>query len=164
MFTSKDVTKGSIVCIKRGITISSEFLRFTDYLIIIVRSISGSQYLLDWDTTINYGDFVQDPVDPDKVNCEFSRTSEDGYVAVKVTQDVKAGQELMVTFGKLWWSHYYRNEWNINPDQMNPLQRKVQQVYGIDESLAIYISEQCSSSKAIAYNLDQFNNWNFGRD
>ena len=163
MYSSKNVTKGSIVCIKRGITVTSEFLGFTDYDIENIRSISGAPYLLDRDLSVlGYGDYVQDPVDPEKVNCEYSETFENGYVAVKATQDVKAGQEFLVSFGRLWWSYYYRFDWNINPDQMNPLQRKVKQVYGIDESIASWIYELSSSSKAIANNVDQFNDWNFG--
>ena len=163
MFSSKDVTKGSIVCIKRGITVTSEFLGFTDYDIRNIRSIRGSPYLLDRDPSfLGYGDYVQDPVDPEKVNSEFSETFKDGYAAVKVTQDVKAGQELLVSFGKLWWSYYYRTDWNINPDQMPPLQRKVQQVYGIDESLSNSIFEENSISFAISENLHKFMDWNFG--
>ena len=81
---------------------------------------------------------------------------------MKVTQDIKAGQELLVSFGKLWWSYYYRTDWNINPDEMPPLQCKVQQVYGIDESLRHSIFEGNSISFDISEKLYKFMDWNFG--
>ena len=123
---------------------------------------TSAVYVLDRDPSfLGYGDYVQDPVDPEMVNSEFNETYKNGYAAVKVTQDLKAGQELLVSFGKLWWSYYYKTDWNYNPEQMPPLQRKIQQVYGIDESLSNSIFEENSISFAISENLHKFINWNF---
>ena len=63
LFTGKDITKGTILCIKRGIMLTTDFLNYSDYNcsnITYIRNKDGV-HLLDNNFTLTYADYCRDP-------------------------------------------------------------------------------------------------------
>ena len=161
VFTSKRVSKGSILCLYKGISISSAYLRFSDYDISNVCSVSFSNFLLDKDpSSIGYANYVQYTLDPTKVNCEFRRTFEDGYVALYSIKDILAGEELFVYLDKTLWIYLFRSSWNSNT--FTPIQKQVLHLYDIDINYARMISNEYSISNLIDSKIHSFTDWKFG--
>ena len=100
MFTKIDVTKGSILCIQRGIIVNPSFWKFSDYSTTNMRIVNGQKYILDRNPGMYYGyaDYIKDSLDPERVNVELVEYVKDGFVVVKCTKDIKALNEIISSF------------------------------------------------------------------
>ena len=160
LFSGKHVGP-SILCLWKGISINSDYLRFSDYDISNVRNVIGEAFLLDKDpSSIGYADYVQYTLDPTKVNCELRSMFKDGFVALFSKKDIPAGKEFLVSLDKNLLTYYFRSSWNS--DILTPIQKQVLQLYDIDIDFARNISNEYSISKSIEYKLITFTDWNYG--
>ena len=165
LFTSKNILMGSVICVKKGIVLHTDFLNYSDYDISNIRYITtlkGGTYLLDKDlANITYADFTRDPLDFNAVNTELVETT-DEYIILKATKDIKYGKELFLALGKFYWYSFFRANWNLSINSMPNIQKKVKEVYALDDNLCTSIYESYKISKTISEKLDNFMFWDSG--
>ena len=162
LFTAKDITKGTILCIKRGIFLTTNFLNYSDYNcsnITYIRNTDGV-HLLDNNFILTYADYCRDPLDMDLVNTELIENSNE-FVELIATKDIKAGTELCQALGKYFWAAYYRSKWGDDKASMPDLirMRRAKQVYEIDDAFLTNISDQYIDSNNILKKIKEFEFW-----
>ncbi len=94
LFTTVDVSKGTILCIKTGLLLNKDFWSFSDYSTSNNRVISTIKidpkvnqpytFMLDNDNnSISYSNFLRDPLNSRLINTEFDEAEKDGIVLIK---------------------------------------------------------------------------------
>jgi len=168
LFTARNVSKGTVLCINTGCKLDKSFWDYSDYDLSYIRLAldqTGWKYLLvERDEKIPiFADFTQDPLDPNLVNAQLEVDPENGLIGVKRIKDLSAGDEVLIPSGKASWALYFRyNCKNIKDIVHNLLMIKAKEVYFIDDVLANTVSNNYHICKTIATKLDEFENWQNG--
>ena len=157
LFTRKNIAQGSILCIKRGISIGTMFWRLPDYDTLNIWQIKTS-YLLDRaPDNITYADYVQDPLDMSKVNADFQEIFNDGYIVLKINKDISAGKELFAARGSGYWMMFLRSNWN------HPLLENINQAYSLNlDYIENTLVAEYNTSKIISDKLNELDCWQLG--
>ena len=94
LFTTVDVAKGTILCLKKGILLDVSFWSYIDYNTSNIRVISMKKintltnqpytFIMDKDDSVSYSDFIRDPLDPKLINATFTEERDDGKVVLAI--------------------------------------------------------------------------------
>ena len=147
LFTTVNVVKDTILCIKKGILLNVEFWSFVDYNKKDIRVITMTNdkrtnqpitSILDKDNSISYSDFLIDPLDHKLVNTEFVELENDGIIVLKCTKSVMAYSQLFVSLGKeFMMAKILSYEWSLANSTINvnlPFVKKAMHVYLITKN------------------------------
>ena len=122
-----------------------------------------SSTILDHDTNyISYADIVKDPVDMSKVNSEIVEDKY-GNVVLRAIKDIMPGEEILISFGQLFWAYFLRVRWNTPNQKMLERYRIVKQVYSLTDFFTRTIFNEYTMSNTILEKLDEFNLWELGK-
>jgi len=121
-----------------------------------------SSDLLDRNTNyISYADIVKDPVDFSKANAELVEYRF-GNVVLRAIKNINPGEEMLISFGQLFWAYFLRVKWNTRNQKMLERYRKVDQVYSLTNLFTSSIFHEYTMSNTISEKLDEFNLWELG--
>ena len=170
LFTTVDVTKGTILCIKTGLLLNKDFWTFSDYSTSNIRVISMIKidpkvnqpytFMLDNDNSISYSDFIRDPLNSRLINTEFVEAEEDGIVVLKATKPIQAHRELFISFGKQSWIAEFRSyDWSSTNNDYNAMVINAMSAYSIKKSEIIESIKDFQTSQTIQNYISSHMSW-----
>ena len=143
LFTTVDVEKDTILCIKKGLLLNNNFWYISEYNTSDMRQIkmanldNGKPYTctLDKDDSVSYSDFVKDSLDPKLVNAEFIEIVDKGPMYLKCIKRLKACSELFISFGKMSWiSEFKSYDWSLSNRLYISMVKRAMSVYHISKA------------------------------
>jgi len=150
---------GSIICSLGGIFISPDFFQFYDYDISYV-SINNNEITVDSKDSKDIGINMNDPLDEALVNSIIVDVADYGVV-VKNFKPINPDEEVLVSYGKIFWMHYFRKFDSIGPNIAN-LRMKAFKNYKISQDEARQVGEQKVTNMNIALSLQKYKYWKSG--
>ena len=121
-----------------------------------------SSTILDHDPNyISYADIVKDPVDMRKVNAELV-VDKYGNVVLSAIKDIMPGEEILISFGQLFWAYFLRERWNTRNEKMLESYSNVKKVYSLTDFFTRSIFNEYTMSNTISEKLDEFTLWELG--
>ncbi len=100
---STSIPSGSTICYYTGHrhnNFSQKYLSDKSYLL----NISGDKFVDPGPLLSVKARYINDPLNPAAVNCEFVPDPEKFRCAVVATRDIKANEEIFVSYGDFYWS------------------------------------------------------------
>jgi hypothetical protein len=170
LFTTVDVTKGTILCIKTGVLLNKDFWSISDYNTSNIRVVSTIKidpivnqpytFMLDNDNSISYSDFLRDPLNSRLINTEFVEAEEDGIVVLKATKPIHAHCELFISFGKQSWIAEFRSyDWSLTNNEFNTVVINAMYAYSIKKSEIIESIKDFQTSQTIQNFISSHMSW-----
>ena len=164
LFTTVDVTKGTILCIKTGLLLNKDFWSFSDYNTSNIRVISSIDkrytFMLDNDNSISYSDFLRDPLNSRLINTEFVEAEKDGIIVLKATKPIQAHCELFISFGKQSWIAEFRSyDWSLTNNDYNTLVINAMSAYSIKKLEIIVSIKDFHTSQTIQNYISSHMSW-----
>ena len=96
-----------------------------------------------------------------KVNAELVEDKY-GNVVLRAIKDIMPGEEILISFGQLFWAYFLRERWNTRNEKMLERYRIVKQVYSLTDFFTRSIFNEYTMSDTISEKLDEFTLWESG--
>jgi len=121
--------------------------------------------LIDRDDKRRYLDYAKDPLDLTLVNAQLEIQGD--LIVLKCIRNIAAGNEILISFGLVFWAVYFIDFWNNSEELMKRiklenvylLMKKVKEVYSIKDDFITTIYDNYYICKTIANKLDEFDSW-----
>jgi len=170
LFTTVDVAKDTILCIKKGLLLNDAFWSISEYKTSDIRLITMADMnkltnqpyscILDKDDSISYSDFVKDPLDPKLVNAEFVELVDGGLIVLKCTKPRKAYSEFFVSIGKKYWIAEFKSyDWSLASSMNYEILKKAMSMYQITKGEIIRSVADYKISPIIKNYISSHMNW-----
>jgi len=170
LFTTVDVAKDTILCIKKGLLLNDAFWSISEYKTSDIRLITMADMnkltnqpyscILDKDDSISYSDFVKDPLDPKLVNAEFVEIVDGGLIVLKCTKPRKAYSEFFVSIGKKYWIAEFKSyDWSLASSMNYEILKKAMSMYQITKGEIIRSVADYKISPIIKNYISSHMNW-----